>query len=101
MFTVILHDQALTELDRTSLASNEDYLIQRDQKQYGLLSRLNKFDVDVFCSGGMDELVAELYRLRGALSTADDLAHIDRITDMARVCKRIRGATLMFNPYNV
>jgi hypothetical protein len=76
-------------------------LVQRDETQFAILSRLDPVDVDVFSLADMDALEKDLQRLKSRSASPEDLRHIDRLVEMVALCRRIEGATLMFNPFNV
>jgi len=98
MFTVILRDSTLKELDRTFHVLNEQYLVQHDKTRFDLLSRLNVLDIDVFSVGDMDRLGVELQLVKSTLNNISDADHVDQIVSMTLLCRRIPGSTLVFNP---
>jgi hypothetical protein len=99
MFTIILKNKENDEIERVSLADNELYLQQEDEVEFPYLSELSGSSYDVFDHSDMNDLIAELKKIRSTLLDENHKMHVDKIIDLALCCMKTTEFRIYFTPF--
>ena len=99
-FSVVIEDAAGQEIERCWRLGNENYLLQKSEDEFPLLSNLNLASYDVFGSMQGKALSDELSRLVCKIRDEADRTYLERIAEMAKLISAKEGWTITFTPFS-
>lgn len=101
MFTVVLLDKESNKLIQKVYARDNDYLSLEEKPgaaNYAKLAEVSEYDIAVFGSSDMTNLISELEMLKTSLNE-EQIFHINEVIKLAELCQQDDKYVLGFTPF--
>ena len=73
--------------------------LNKDEEEYPILSEITAFDIEVFFSEEMNDLIEELNYLKKSLKDKSDIVYLEEIIRLCQKCQDNNVGEIKFNPF--